>query len=447
MPPHQSQLLRVLLLPSNLVLLCVLQMTEQPDGQEAVVAGGSREELNICLSKMMYLRNNTLLAAGIVYRCIVALLYRCYRRRQPYRCRRHRRIALSLLPVAHSLIRDNIISGLIVCIAAAGYRSWLCQKTCEITVKGNTTRRLVSATSLMTSDKEGLTDYDIEHLMNDTNGALWRVPGTNNFVACTIHDATETETTRKVKLRGSLLEELEQDSADSSDDDSVPMTRPPIAASQVTPNRKMTPVPPIAASQVTPNTKMTPVKPGPDAPKWGFSQQAQPWSKQTVDDYENMETQMPSEEHATHEIEESASMIVSKNSVDSDDVMSVVELVKDTHRIVQKMEGKDEEEKEKFMVGDVDILAIPAKNPIKFCLQAMDILFTRDEMAHGRYKAVRQRGENKPLPPLDPKRVKLIDDAIIKRFGIEYYNKTAPQVKRQANQKCSDILTKRLNKK
>eukprot|EP00731_Ephydatia_muelleri_P010390 Em0005g976a len=139
---------------------------------------------------------------------------------------------------------------------------------------------------------------------------------------------------------------------------------------------------------------MTPVKPGPDAPKWGFSQQAQPWSKQTVDDYENMETQMPSEE-----------------------------------------------------VGDVDILAIPAKNPIKFCLQAMDILFTRDEMAHGRYKAVRQRGENKPLPPLDPKRVKLIDDAIIKRFGIEYYNKTAPQVKRQANQKCSDLFTKRLNKK
>ena len=57
-------------------------------------------------------------------------------------------------------------------------------------MKGNTTRRLVSATSLMTSDKEGLTDYDIEHLMNDTNGALWRVPGTNNFVACTIHDAT-----------------------------------------------------------------------------------------------------------------------------------------------------------------------------------------------------------------------------------------------------------------
>ena len=63
-----------------------------------------------------------------------------------------------------------------------------------------------------------------------------------------------------------------------------------------------------------------------------------------------------------------------------------------------------------FQVGDVDILAIQAKNPIKFCLQAMDILFTRDEMAHGRYKAVRQRGENKPFPPLDPKRVKLIDD-------------------------------------
>eukprot|EP00731_Ephydatia_muelleri_P017386 Em0010g484a len=29
-----------------------------------------------------------------------------------------------------------------------------------------------------------------------------------------------------------------------------------------------------------------------DTLKWGFSQQAQPWSKQTVDDYENMETQL-----------------------------------------------------------------------------------------------------------------------------------------------------------
>ena len=37
-------------------------------------------------------------------------------------------------------------------------------------MKGNTTRRLVSATSLMTSDKEGLTDYDIEHLMNELYG-------------------------------------------------------------------------------------------------------------------------------------------------------------------------------------------------------------------------------------------------------------------------------------
>ena len=85
-------------------------------------------------------------------------------------------------------------------------------------------------------------------------------------------------------------------------------------------------------------------------------------------------------------------------------------------------------------------------------------------MAHGRYKAVRQRGENKPFPPLDPKRVKLIDDKSYLEVYLIYllffifqtpslnvlelsYNKTAPQVKRQANQKCSDILTKRLNKK
>ena len=37
--------------------LCVLQMTEQPDGQEAVVAGGSREELNICTCTFMAHKN------------------------------------------------------------------------------------------------------------------------------------------------------------------------------------------------------------------------------------------------------------------------------------------------------------------------------------------------------------------------------------------------------
>ena len=62
-----------------------------------------------------------------------------------------------------------------------------------------------------------------------------------------------------------------------------------------------------------------------------------------------------------------------------------------------------------FQIGDVELLGIPAKNPVKFCLQAMDVVFSTEEMAHGRYKAVRKRGNKTPPPPLDVKRVKLID--------------------------------------
>eukprot|EP00731_Ephydatia_muelleri_P008797 Em0004g1135a len=105
------------------------------------------------------------------------------------------------------------------------------------------------------------------------------------------------------------------------------------------------------------------------ARKWGFSQQAQPWTKESLDAYENMETQMPP-------------------GMDSDNVMSVVELVKDTHTIVQKLDGKEEKDREKFMIGEVDISAIPAKDPVEFCLQAMDVLFSREEMSKGRYKAI-----------------------------------------------------------
>ena len=123
-----------------------------------------------------------------------------------------------------------------------------------------------------------------------------------------------------------------------------------------------------------------------------------------------------------------------------------------------------------FQIGEVDILAIPAKDPVKFCLQAMDVLFSREEMSKGRYKAVRLRGDRTPNPPLDPLKVRIIDgnskldafgvqchnrywfnnilfsDAIIKRFGIELFNETAPKVRRQANQKCSDIYSKQRNK-
>jgi hypothetical protein len=60
-------------------------------------------------------------------------------------------------------------------------------------------------------------------------------------------------------------------------------------------------------------------------------------------------------------------------------------------------------------VNDIDLLSIPAKDPVKFCLQAMDVLFSMEEMANGRYKVTRKRQGYDPKPPLDHKRVKLID--------------------------------------
>ena len=112
-----------------------------------------------------------------------------------------------------------------------------------------------------------------------------------------------------------------------------------------------------------------------------------------------------------------------------------------------------------FQINGVDLTGIPTKDPVKFCLQVMDILFTEEEMGSGRFKATRKRGGIEPKPPLDPKRVKLIDgnyrhlylciinwllfftDAIMFRFGPDKYNKSITRVRKQANQKCCDIFT------
>ena len=60
-------------------------------------------------------------------------------------------------------------------------------------------------------------------------------------------------------------------------------------------------------------------------------------------------------------------------------------------------------------MDEKDLMGIPAKDPVKFCLQAMDILFTKEEIKASRVKVTRPRGPNKPLPVLDQAKVKLID--------------------------------------
>ncbi|KAL5506207.1 hypothetical protein EMCRGX_G007805 [Ephydatia muelleri] len=57
----------------------------------------------------------------------------------------------------------------------------------------------------------------------------------------------------------------------------------------------------------------------------------------------------------------------------------------------------------------------------------MDVLFTKEELGTKRFKVTRKRGDREPLPTLDEAKVKLIDDAIIQRYGLEEYNRTAAQ--------------------
>ena len=71
-------------------------------------------------------------------------------------------------------------------------------------------------------------------------------------------------------------------------------------------------------------------------------------------------------------------------------------------------------------IGDADILAILPKDPVKFCLQGINVLFSRDEMAKGRYEAVRQRRERRPNPPtLYPQKVwlKMRKKALIQQYS------------------------------
>eukprot|EP00731_Ephydatia_muelleri_P004914 Em0002g1090a len=195
---------------------------------------------------------------------------------------------------------------------------------------------------------------------------------------------------------------------------------------------------------------------------WGSQDQAQPHTKQSVDDDEdlmNADTQLDN----ASEQELSQSVLNKKGQEETvgvtnqddreeivDEKLGIEEMIRDTHQILKRMEKDkvtvDDEKKNKFVVDGKDLMLIPARDPIKFCLQAMDVMFSREEMEKSRFKATRKRGLKDPLPTLDQTKVKLIDDAIIARFGMEQFNDTAAKVRTQANQKCSDLLTKKKEK-
>ncbi|KAL5493441.1 hypothetical protein EMCRGX_G014624 [Ephydatia muelleri] len=131
---------------------------------------------------------------------------------------------------------------------------------------------------------------------------------------------------------------------------------------------------------------------------------------------------------------------------EEDIIRDTHKFIQHTHKLIKKLVKGYKVDSKRFTVNGRDLLTLPARDPVKFCLQAMDILFTKEELGTKRFKVTRKRGDREPLPTLDETKVKLIDDAIIQRYGLDEYNRTAAQVRRQANQKCSDIGTKVLKK-
>lgn len=60
-------------------------------------------------------------------------------------------------------------------------------ETCIITMRGSNKQKKVSAKSLQTADKENLSDRDLLSLIKDHGAVLWKAPGSNKLVECTLH--------------------------------------------------------------------------------------------------------------------------------------------------------------------------------------------------------------------------------------------------------------------
>ena len=70
--------------------------------------------------------------------------------------------------------------------------------------------------------------------------------------------------------------------------------------------------------------------------------------------------------------------------------------------------------------NELKLQRLAAKDPYQFVLQGMDILFMKQEMAASLLFKSKSPRSNKP--PLDPKRVEVLLQAVDTKFGVDSYN-------------------------
>ena len=62
----------------------------------------------------------------------------------------------------------------------------------------------VSAKSLLTAEKENLSDKELQFLLNDTNAVLWKVPGTKKLAECTVQQLIGTNVASILMLQNMI---------------------------------------------------------------------------------------------------------------------------------------------------------------------------------------------------------------------------------------------------
>ncbi|KAL5510011.1 hypothetical protein EMCRGX_G005476 [Ephydatia muelleri] len=226
-----------------------------------------------------------------------------------------------------------------------------------------------------------------------------------------------------------------------------------------------------------------------DTLKWGFSQQAQPWSKQTVDDYENMETQLtcgeenecavlkaqsdsmtavPSkpcvpeagkETQESHEcnatisgelrririaVEAILNHLIS-NTVPTPNcqLTSSTTLTCDppsTSKEAQaESQSKPINQSPEYFVNKngVDLLKVRGTNVVKYALGLLDALYTEEELKQSSFVPV-GKSTTSVKPPLSPERMKLFEDCLKQKFSASELKENVEAIRQSCTQKCRD---------
>eukprot|EP00731_Ephydatia_muelleri_P009985 Em0005g571a len=196
----------------------------------------------------------------------------------------------------------------------------------------------------------------------------------------------------------------------------------------------------------------------PDTLKWGFSQQAQPWSKQTVDDYENMETQLTCGEecnatlsdelrHIRIAVEAILNHLISNtgNSVPTPNCQLTSSTTLTCNPPSTSKEAQAESQPkpinqtpEYFVTKNgVDLLKVQGTNVVKYALGLLDALYTEEELKQSSFVPV-GKSTTSAKPPLSPERMKLFEDCLKQKFSASELKENVEAIRQSCTQKCRD---------